>query len=61
MLAIPTAARSVESIRASAVGFAVFDMVRTAPAVLRIFIHREKGVFQHNRREADIRQAADFS
>ena len=27
MLAIPAAARSVESIRASAVGFAVFDMV----------------------------------
>src|ERR1700722_3189954 len=45
---------SVESIRAPAAGFAVLDMDphiavgETAPAVLRIFNHREKGLFQHN-------------
>jgi hypothetical protein len=52
--------RSVKSIRAPVSGFAVIDVVPRVEAseahqgALRIFDHQRKGVFQHNRRKADI-------
>src|ERR1700712_4600642 len=59
MLAIPAAARSLESLRASAVDFAgshgrSHRGGRDAPAVLRLFSHREKGLFNTIYLEADI-------
>jgi hypothetical protein len=62
MLAISAAARLAELIRASVVAFALIDVVphiaarETHERPSEFSIINQKGLFQHNRREADIDQ-----